>query len=137
MGYTNYWNQFRDFTDEEWAKIKNQVEYVYEVMPQIVVSGDTCDGRWHTLQDREDYISFNGVGEAGHEDFVLSKKQNLSPNDIRANRPYAFNCCKTAGKPYDLGVWYLLTWIYHNTDNAIAISRDRVGETSTDKESAA
>ncbi len=125
MGYTNYWNQFRDFTDEEWAQIKNQIEYVGAVMDNVVIVYGV------------DFISFNGMGEESHEDFVLSKKQMLSPNDVRMNRPYAFNFCKTAEKPYDIGVWYLLTWIYHNTDNAIAISRDRVGETSMGEESAA
>ena len=122
MGYTNYWNQFRDFTDEEWAKIKNQVEYVGAVMDNVVIV-------WGV-----DFISFNGMFEESHEDFVLSNKHNLSPN---YHRPYKINLCKTAEKPYDLGVWYLLTWIYNNTDNAIAISRDRVGETRMREESAA
>lgn len=122
MGYTNYWNQFRDFTDEEWDKIRTQFKYVTEVMPDVVAV------------DTGNLLSLNGVGEEGHETFILSKKQDIAPND---HRPYKFNFCKTAEKPYDLGVWYLLTWIYHNTDNAIAISRDRVGETSMREESAA
>ena len=119
MGYTNYWNQFRDFTDEEWVKIKNQVEYVGAVMDNVAIVYGV------------DFISFNGMGEESHEDFVLSKKQNLSPND---HRPYKFNFCKTAEKPYDIGVWYLLTWIYNHPDNASAICRDRVGETSMEEE---
>ena len=126
MGYTNYWNQFRDFTDEEWVKIKDQCKYVHEVMPQIIVTHNNADGGR--------YISINGVGEKGHELFILHKKLDIAPND---HRPYKFNFCKTAEKPYDLAVWYLLTWIYHNTDNAIAISRDRVGETSMREESVA
>lgn len=119
MGYTNYWNQFRDFTTEEWDTIKDQCNYVHEVMPQIIVT--------HNNSETGCYISINGVGEEGHETFLLQKKLDVAPNDPR---PYKFNFCKTAEKPYDLAVWYLLTWIYHNTDNAIAISRDRVGETT-------
>ena len=119
MGNTNYTNQYRDNTDDYSVKIKNQVEYVGAVMDNVAIVYGV------------DFISFNGMGEESHEDFVLSKKQNLSPND---HRPYKFNFCKTAEKPYDIGVWYLLTWIYNNTDNEIAICRVRVGETSMEEE---
>ena len=26
MGYTNYWHQYNDFTDEQWNKIKEEYE---------------------------------------------------------------------------------------------------------------
>ena len=66
MGYTNYWNQFRDFTDEEWVKIKDQCKYVHEVMPQIIVTHNNADGGR--------YISINGVGEKGHETLYLAQE---------------------------------------------------------------
>ena len=37
MGYTNYWNQKSDFTDEQWSKVKMEADYVrsWSELPQI------------------------------------------------------------------------------------------------------
>ena len=35
MGYTNYWNQKRAFTDEEWSEIKDYFNYISMLSSQI------------------------------------------------------------------------------------------------------
>ena len=31
MGYTNYWHQYRDFTDQEWIQIQNEMMYIKDI----------------------------------------------------------------------------------------------------------
>ena len=115
MGYTNYWYQYRNFTDMEWARIKDQFKYVSQTMPDLFCETDG------------DAFALNGKGDEGCETFVLFKNREFDQA-----HPYSFNFCKTNGKPYDLAVWYLLTWIQHECtggatlDRAIEISRDRL-----------
>ena len=40
MGYTNYWHQHNDFTDEQWKSIKEEYDYIKEVCKDIIVA--TC-----------------------------------------------------------------------------------------------
>ena len=37
MGYTNYWTQPTDFTDNEWSKVKMEADYIrsWSELPQI------------------------------------------------------------------------------------------------------
>ena len=122
MGYTNYWYQYRNFTDMEWARIKDQFKYVSQTMPNLYIHNDG------------DALMLNGTGDDAHETFVLTKKRYRDDQLTKEQmtHPYTFHFCKTNGKPYDLAVWYLLTWIEHECtggatlDNAIEISRDRL-----------
>ena len=36
MGYTNYWHQHNDFTDEQWKSIKEEYDYIKEVCENVI-----------------------------------------------------------------------------------------------------
>ena len=40
MGYTNYWHQHNDFTDDQWKEIKEEYEYVKEVYSMVKMKTD-------------------------------------------------------------------------------------------------
>lgn len=111
MGYTNYWHQHDNFSDTKWQLIKKEYEYIKEVMSGIIV--DQSQG--------DDEICFNGK-YLEHETFILNKKvdriKKYPEHDV------SFNFCKTALKPYDLAVWYLLNFI-NRICPEISIKRDQ------------
>ena len=113
MGYTNYWHQYNDFTDTEWKQIKDEFEYIKETIGTIIVDEST-----------DDIIKFNGIGNNGHEDFYLNRDAKTPFDKTYSGQDVSFNFCKTNGKPYDICVWHLLTFINRICPN-FAISRDR------------
>ena len=108
MGYTNYWHQYNDFTDEQWKTIKEEYEeYVKPLAGQdIKDSSDTND------------ICFDGMCET----FLLSKSAKTIKD--YPEQDVSFNFCKTRMAKYDIYVWYLLTFINRLVPE-FSISRDR------------
>jgi hypothetical protein len=113
MGYTNYWHKYNDFTEVEWKQIKDEFEYIKDVVGHLIVDEST-----------EDIIKFNGIGENQHEDFYLNKEARTPFDKTYAGQDVSFDFCKTNSKPYDIVVWHLLTFINRICPN-FAISRDR------------
>lgn len=119
MGYTHYWRQLRDFTDTEWQELTRLTKLI------------TTDGRWCdqrkgevSLSDEEfnidgEEIRFNGVGDDGHETFLITKKKRAKA-DYEEQHAYdkkgAFEFCKTAHKPYDKYVVAVLCALYNLSD---------------------
>ena len=54
---------------------------------------------------------------------MLFKNARTKPN--YGGEDLSFNFCKTRQMPYDLPIWHLLTFAYHNTNAITSISRDR------------
>ena len=111
MGYTNYWYQYRDFTDSEWMEI---VDYFNTLMEKeeyrkLVDLGSVNKNepiQQAKYEDKEIY--FDG-GEGGScETFVLNKHE---PKPRYERDKTYFNFCKTRGLPYDKVVWKLLKFI--------------------------
>ena len=99
MGYTNYWECETDFTDDEWNAVCNEAEYIKDIdSPYQENMFRTLDSVNIINDITFENISFNGVGDNGHETFILEKKAT------------DFSFCKTAQKPYDIYVWHLLTF---------------------------
>ena len=117
MGYTNYWHQYNDFTDKEWKSILEEYDYIKEVCEDIIKDeGDDFD--------RDTHIIFNGIGDDAHETFFLSKE--AKPFNFKKEyegQDTSFYFCKTAMKPYDIAVWYMLTQIQRICPS-VSISRD-------------
>ena len=114
MGYTNYWHQHNDFTDEQWKSIKEEYDYIKEVCKDIIVDETT----------KTNEIVFNGIGEQSHETFVL--KKDAKPFNFKKDyegQDTSFYFCKTAMKPYDIAVRYMLTQIQRICED-FSISRD-------------
>jgi len=103
MGYTNYWYQYENFTDEEWDQIKS----FFRGMNSVFGGGGLIENQTIENQtyNQEDNIVFNG-SIAPHETFVLNKfKQDIAYYD---GDDTAFHFCKTNRKPYDKFVWAVL-----------------------------
>ena len=107
MGYTNYWHQHNDITDENWKVIMIEYKnYVLEVAKDEIQDESTANS-----------IIFQGSCET----FIFNKF-------AKATRDYpeqdlTFNCCKTRQAKYDIYVWYMLMFINKICPD-IAISRD-------------
>lgn len=82
MGYTHYWNPTRGFSDSEWFQLAGFVG-------SLLVAADKAGIALATTYGEKDAVAFNGVGDEGHEIFVLEKDAT------------GFAFCKTARKPYD------------------------------------
>ena len=101
MGYTHYWRQLRDFTDTEWNELARLTRLITEGWPARNLTA-TLDPAEFNIDNEE--IRFNGIGEDGHETFILTKKKRAKM-DYEEQEAYdrqgAFEFCKTARKPYD------------------------------------
>lgn len=103
MGYTHYWDQKKSFTPKQWKGILDDAKSILE-LNKIPVED---------LHLTEDVIRFNGVGDDGHETFIVKRMKSQE-----------FNFCKTAQKPYDLLVGLVLARINHYAKGVLAISSD-------------
>ena len=104
MGYTNYWKQATDFTDDQWSKVKMEADYVrsWSLLDQIK--------KYCEVSISKDTIEIYGSCET----FVLNKKARTKPRYDDDNMSYyndlqALHFCKTREQVYDLAVWHLLT----------------------------
>ena len=96
MGYTNYWHQKSDFTDNQWSKVKMEADYVrsWSELPQIK---KVCEVEIH-----KDEIIIWGQCESMHIKRYARTKPAYEGEDI------TFNFCKTREQVYDLAVWHML-----------------------------
>ena len=97
MGYTNYWQQFNDFTVQEWSSIKGFLSFMIDEPNNYPIISITADD--------SDVIQFNGDNRdtrVMHEDFTLHREcPSLQER---------YQSCKTNRKPYDIVVWSLLMY---------------------------
>lgn len=92
MGYTHYFENVK-FSDANWKAFKTDVRKLYKTLDSVI-QRESDDKRKPFAGTHE--VSFNGVGEEGHETFVMTQENG------------AFDFCKTARKPYDLAVCTVL-----------------------------
>lgn len=116
MGYTHYHPQGRDFTAAEWQRLTDAATKIVAEFGQGVTAAPLAweyDEPTKPPQIDGDVIRFNGVGEDGHETFLLT----------RIREPY-FTFCKTARKPYDVVVVAILIAADAIAPGALAIGSD-------------
>ena len=102
MGYTNYWYQHEDFTNDEWHKIQ-----VFFHGLKMVYGGGSYLKADHIINDQtrsDSHIQFNGAKGQDYETFELKKSCIYDDHNV------AFNFCKTNRNPYDAMVWALLSY---------------------------
>jgi len=102
MGYTNYWYQHEDFTNDEWHKIQ-----VFFHGLKMVYGGGSYLKADHIINDQtrsDSHIQFNGTKGQDYETFELKKSCIYDDHNV------AFNFCKTNRNPYDAMVWALLSY---------------------------
>lgn len=109
MGYTHYFQQNENVSDEAWNKIQNDVK--------IIIANQLQTGVLLEFNDKEmineHCININGVGDNAHETFHITKKKMED-----------FNFCKTARKPYDLTVTSILLVIDEHAKDCFRIGSD-------------
>ena len=101
MGYTNYWYQYRDFTNSEWDEIKTFYE------DWFFLEDDNLYPKIKDLSEPNQII-FEGEEGGSCETFVLNKHE---PKPRYEGDKTYFNFCKTLELPYDKVVWKLLKYI--------------------------
>ena len=113
MGYTHYFRQSEPATDRQWDAICMAFKKCLSAglitypMPIQRESDDTSPA-----VISQEAITFNGIGDLGHETMHLEK----------AGEGRQF--CKTARKPYDLAVCSLLILANHYAPGVWKISTD-------------
>ncbi|BAQ87638.1 hypothetical protein [uncultured Mediterranean phage uvMED] len=113
MGYTNYWHQHINFTNDQWKQIQSEAQYVKEIGENNI-----------DVHSEDEEIIINGRGQSC-ETFVLYK--NKATVKEYEQQDLAFNFCKTRELPYDIYVWHLLVFCAGmiNDTEKFSISRDR------------
>ena len=101
MGYTNYWYQYRDFTNSEWDEIKTFYE------DWFFLEDDKLYPKIKDLSEPNQII-FEGEEGGSCETFVLNKHE---PKPRYEGDKTYFNFCKPLELPYDKVVWKLLKYI--------------------------
>jgi hypothetical protein len=127
MGYTHYWTQTRDFTREEWAQIREDmnallkdVQHVQGI-PLANYAGEP--GTSPEITDAK--VWFNGVGDDSHETFCLNR---VRPPKEEWEPGRGWDFCRTARKPYDLAVTAALCYLATVPDPAShTVSSDGTG----------
>lgn len=115
MGYTHYFRlRGKAPSKEQWEKILARV--VDEVFEADKYEGILCEE--YNKEDRpavvnDQFITFNGKGDKGHETFYLSR---LNQQD--------FDFCKTARKPYDYAVVDVLRIVKDEAPDWLELSSD-------------
>lgn len=121
MGYTHYFQQQREITDEEWITICQDAEQILDRAKtegiQLVYEYDQTD---FPPSVTPELIRFNGVLGDGHETFYLPRK--MEPG--YRGETYRFNFCKTARKPYDAAVGAILISMNDHAPGAWDIASD-------------
>lgn len=127
MGYTHYWRHTTSFNDAQWTRIVNAYTDLLKAAHHkglpLSIGPDTniamsnhafLAERSKLLDNHEEPIFFNGVGDGAHETVVLHKEAVEDP----------FEFCKTAMKPYDAMVTAFLSAVGSWYPDHISISSD-------------
>jgi len=116
MGYTHYWKNKSDIPHDVWLLICDDVEKIIAKSPVPLAHeydepGSAPEVKRENADGGGPVIFFNGVGDDGHETFVVTP------------RAAEFEFCKTANKPYDVVVTAVLLVIADRWD-AFTLSSD-------------
>lgn len=114
MGYTHYWRPKKPPTDAQWQDITDgfkKLQTLGLLTKALPIQREYDDP--NSPEVGQDGIIFNGIGNAGHETFYVER-----------NTEAAFNCCKTARKPYDMVVMAVLLLMDHFAPEVWRISSD-------------
>ena len=118
MGYTNYYYQERDFTDNEFEDLIDECMYVKELGFDIKFHTDLVKKGSKKVSE-VNLITLDGECET----LVLRKYRRTKKSYEDEN--LSFDFCKTRMAKYDLAVWHLLCSCNKLLGKDFSISRDR------------
>ena len=87
MGYTHYWKNTDTIDDSTWEAITTAAQKIIDES-EVRLAWEH-DEPSRAVEINATTIRFNGVGEDGHETFLITRDAE------------EFGFCKTAQKPYD------------------------------------
>lgn len=146
MGYTHYFHHTRRFTNAQWAEVMTDLNRIAATAraegitladgfgeSELPAKGSesVTDGPRYLPDQRDEsgekFVSFNGLGEDGHETFILfQNRAPLLPHQDKARRGWDF--CKTARKPYDVAVTACLCYLESVYPGQISAESDGAAE---------
>lgn len=92
MGYTLHWDHTSNFTKAEWLELRKAAQILFaHAMGEGIKLAEEYNRPEQPPCVDDNYISFNGVGDEGHETFMLSRTRESESRHF----------CKTARKPYN------------------------------------
>jgi len=113
MGYTHYWDQKAEPSYMQWFEIMEHFKHLL-LHTSMCIQAESDDPSPFLITN--DHIRFNGVGDEGHETFDLSR--------INVGE---FEFCKTANKPYDKFVVFVLILVHNLAPGCYIITSDGNG----------
>jgi hypothetical protein len=132
MGYTHYWYQKGNVAPEVWGKITEAVEKIIAATPKVEIKREYNSISPPLINKQE--ITFNGIGDLGHETFWLTREQQPTPQWQTTPNPLGtFSFCKTANKPYDLLVCATLLIAKCYADDVFTLASDGEWEREWDQ----
>ena len=124
MGYTHYWTQSANFTEDEWDYVRAFFTKMRELLPQHRTTAWDNDEvpelfGWDGIGSPEMSavaVGFNGdkSKEINHETFRVEKRLNED----------SWQFCKTARKPYDVAVNAMLLMFSTMTPTTFTLATD-------------
>ena len=105
MGYTHYWKNKPSFSKHSvaWNNFIKDAEDILLVTESLQLVRAEFDQLDMIPEVGENRIKFNGIGEDGHETFIINREDDED-----------FEFCKTARKPYDKIVTAILALAKHH-----------------------
>jgi len=105
LGYTHYWQNKPSFSKHSpaWKKFIKDAEDILLINESLQLVRAEFDRQEMIPEVGENRIKFNGIGEDGHETFIINRRDDSD-----------FEFCKTAGKPYDKIVTAILALGKHH-----------------------
>lgn len=127
MGYTHYWRINESLTVGQWAAICERARDILNMAGAIgIPTVHEYDEPNLGPEINAQRIRFNGLGDDGHETFILEPgprgQERYSGEDV------SFSFCKTARKPYDGPVVAILMEAERITNGTVEWSSDGDGE---------
>jgi len=151
MGYTHYFYVPKEFSKDLFSKVVTDFKKILPEIENVKVNENAISSSSYSENDdvkikivdghgkvdskpeiTNNLICFNGSSQNSHETFFLERKTQTTftrqdgstyENDIKKNGKY-FEFCKTARKPYDLGVTTCLIIAKHYFNDQIEVRSD-------------
>jgi hypothetical protein len=109
LGYTHYWSQKRNLTDDEWTAIIGDFGEIFKYAQHVanVPLANGCGDAGTQPEIDENHISFNGVGDDAHETLLVNRMREKAWEGGELGGDF----CKTDRKPYDAVVTACLCYL--------------------------
>jgi hypothetical protein len=126
MGYTHYFERKIDGSNDPqaYALFREGAEkLILEAQATGITIADGFGDKAGYWENTENRVAFNGLGEDSHETFGWDAICPINPIH-RAGKPFYFDFCKTARKPYDAVVTACLILLKQTYGEAVQVSSD-------------